>query len=305
MLNSQKTTQTDIVGPVTKLVILLGLSVWAFWPELTMIVSTLPRSSELAHAAVAPVAILLLIYQRRRALIENLTKGSLFGVVVLIAGIGLYAVATWPFSYGYVRNIAMIPVFAAVILAACGWRVLKLSVPMLLLLLLSIPIGPRLYASLIIRPETYTIAATATALDWLPGINTWVEGVDVFFSSAQNVGAVALGESNRGARLLLALALVGVFVTFSQIRSLGRLVTVAIAAAPIVLFCNFLRFFCWGLIATYSQLGPASALPRNIAVVCSLFAAYVLFVIVCSFKLNLFIKADEDQHNTAAEGCYE
>ena len=293
MLNQREATESEIAGAVARLAILSGLCVWVFWPEAVDITSRAPKYSETAHALVTPLAVLLLVYCRRTALAKNLTKGSVWGIVLLVVGLFLYAGTTWPFRYGYARNMATVPILAGAVLAACGWRTLKLSLPMLLLVLLSIPIGTRLYATLIIRPETYTTAATTTALDQLPGIDTWVEGTDLFFSSKQSSGVIGLGEFNRGARLLLAFATVGVFVTFSRIRPLWRVAASGVAAAPIVLFCNFFRLLCWGLVVIYTGVGAASALPRNVSTVCSLLLSYGLFAFVCAFRLNLFIEDGE------------
>lgn len=297
MLNQREVTGSEIRAALAKLAILFGLFVWVFWPEMVNIVSKAPGSSEAVHALVTPVAILLLVYCRAAALIKKPIKGSPWGVVLLLAGLVLYAGATWPFSYGYVRNAAMVPVLAGVVLAACGRRVLKLSLPMLLLVLLSIPIPSSHYARLIIRLETHTISATTKALDRLPGIDTSAEGVDLFFSSAEGSGVVGLGESNRGARLMLAFATVGVFVVFSRVRSPWRVFFAAVAAVPIVLFCNFLRFFCWGLAVIYTGIGPTSALPRNVSAVCSLSASYALFAFVSAVRLNLFIEDSEHGKN--------
>jgi len=218
----------------------------------------------------------------------------MWGIVLLLAGLAAYAAATWPFSYAFIRYITMIPVLAGVVLVARGWQSLKLSLPLLLIVLLAIPVPSRLNARLIIRPETYTIAAVTATLDQLPAIDTQARGVDLFFSSEHSSGIVALGESNRGAKLLLAFAMIGVFVLFSRIRSIGRIITVALAAGPIVLFCNYLRLLCWGVIVIYTSIMPPGALPRNISTVCSLFAAYTLFVLVCAVRLNLFVEVEQD-----------
>ncbi len=297
MPNEQVITTEEITGALARLFVLSALCVWAFWPELANIASLAPKTSETAHILVAPVAILLLVYHRRRALAKNLTKGSVWGAVLIVAGLAFYAGATWPFSYGYARSVAMVPVFAGAILAACGLRTLKSSVPMLLLLLLSLPMSTGLNARLIIRPETYTIATTAKALNQLPGIDTSIEGKDIFFSLSRSPGVIALGESNRGVRLLFAFGIVGVFVIFSRIRPPWRVVAALTAAVPIVLFCNFLRLLCWGLVVIYAGIGPANALPRNISAVSSLFAAYGLFLLVCTGRLNLFVKVNEQENS--------
>ena len=277
-----------------KLGLLLTLFVWMFRPELRRITLGAFGSTERVHALVAPMMILLLVWHRRRTLTECLAKGSTFGPVLVVAGLFLYAAATWPFSYGYARDIAMVPVLAGLILATCGRRALRPCLPMLLLFILAIPIGGRIYARLIIRPETYTIKLTATTVGKLPGVDTTLKGADVFFKSRSTSGVVALGRSNRGARLLSAFAAVGVFVVFSRIRSPWRLLFIAVAAVPIVLACNLFRFLSWTLLDVYAFTDPAALMSQNLSSVLSLLLAYALFAIVSSVRVNLFVEADEN-----------
>lgn len=293
MLSRREPASDKVAGAVTRLVILLGLFIWMFRPELTRIASTAASSSDWVHTLIIPVMIALLVYLRRAALVETLSGGSPWGVLLLTAGLALYAAATWPFSYGYIRDIAMIPVLAGIVLVASGWGALRLSLPMLLLAMLAIPLGPRIYARLIILPETYTIQAVAAVLGVLPGVDTVVKGVDVFLESDFGSGVVALAESNRGVRLLPAFAALGVFVAFSRIRPIRRLVIVACTAIPIILFCNFFRLLCWGVLDVYVVDSPAGPLPRNASTILSLLLAYLLFAWVSSAKLNLFVDAHQ------------
>ena len=293
MLSRREPASDKVAGAVTRLVILLGLFIWMFRPELTRIASTAAGSSDWVHTLIIPVMIALLVYLRRAALVEQLSGGSPWGILLMTAGLALYGAATWPFSYGYIRDIAMIPVLAGIVLVAAGWGALRLSLPMLLLVMLAIPLGPRIYARLIILPETYTIQAVAAVLGVLPGVDTVVKGVDVFFESDFGSGVVALAESNRGVRLLPAFAALGVFVAFSRIRSVRRLVIVACTAIPIILFCNFFRLLCWGVLDVYVVDSPAGLLPRNASTILSLLLAYLLFAWASAAKLNLFVDADQ------------
>lgn len=294
MVNQREIAKSEIVAAVVRVAILLGLCMWVFWSDAIRLVPKVPKSSETLQILISPIAIILLLYLRRNVLARNLTNGSSWGILLIIGGLVMYAGARWPFSYGYARSIAMIPVLAGAVLVACGWRILKLTLPMVFLVLLSIPIGSRLYARLIIRPETYTIAATAITLDQLPGVDTTVKGIDLIFSSHKGSGVVGLGESNRGARLLFVFAAVGIFVSFSQVRSLWRVIVIVFTAVPIILFCNFLRLLCWGLVVIYTPVKPTSLIPRNISATCALLILYALFVLVCTVKLNLFIEAEEE-----------
>jgi len=282
-----------------KLAILSALYVWVFWHNVSNMALSGFKSSESAHVLTVPIAILMLVYLRRSDWADCISPGSAWSVVLLILTLALCAVFIWPFSYGYAYNIASVLVLGSLVWITMGRRACKLSLPMLMLVMVAIPMGPRLYATLIIRPETYTIGATAKTLDLLPGVDTVVKGVDIFFSSLRNSGVVGLGESNRGARLLLAFATIGIFVTFSQARSFWRLLFVGITAGAVVLFCNFLRFMVWGLATIYLSVSPTSALPRNISAICSLFAVYAIFVLLCSAKVNLFIEEQEDQSREA------
>jgi len=294
--DSQEAAGNQGIRVVLQILILLALSVWVFWWEVVFMYRLVRNSTDMAHVAAMPVAIFVLILSRKKELQKCITRGSIWGIVLILTGLFLYAAATWPFSYGYVRDLALIPVWAGIIGICGGRKILKRSLPMLLLVFLSIPLGSRMYAQLIIRPETYTIAATAKSIDLLPEIEVTVSGTDIFYTSEHSEGAIALGESNRGARLLLCYAAIGVFVVFSRIRSFGRVFMVALSATGVIFFCNFLRLFCWALMVIITNAEPVDAWPKNASTVISLIACYGIFVWISTFKLNLFLEEkSEDQ----------
>ena len=292
MIEKTQLAKEDVTVSVVKLAGLLFLCTWAFWPELAAMISGTLNSSEKVHLLIIPVMVVLLIYLRRDALRTNLTNGSFAGIIMIIFGFFVYAFATWPFNYGYVRDVAIIPVLGGIILASCGWRVFRLSVPILLLMLLAIPIPSRIYAAIIIRLETLTIEACVRILSLLPGTDVFVRGVDIVFSSTKSDGIVALGESNRGVRLLSAFGVLGTFIVFSEIRSWRRIFIVSILALPIVFLCNFLRLLFWAILGIYAQFSMVSKIPRTVSFVFSILVLYGLFALVCVFKLNLFIEDD-------------
>lgn len=297
----QKAAGNQGMRVILQILILLALSMWAFWSEVVFMYRLVRDSSDMAHVAAMPVAIFVLVLIRKKELHKSITGGSIWGMGLILLGLFFYAAATWPFSYGYARDLALIPVWAGIVLVCGGWKILKRSLPMLLLVFLSIPIGSRVYAGLIIRPETYTIAATAKCVDVLPGIEVSVSGTDIFYTSEHSEGVIALGESNRGARLLLCYAAIGVFVVFSRIRSFWRVFWAALLATAVVFFCNFLRLYCWALMVIITNAEPADAGPKNVSTVISLIACYGIFVWISSFKLNLFLEEKSEDHLTEAE----
>ena len=286
---------------VVKLIVLVGLCLWAFWPEVVYVVSRAVRDSDWAHALAVPVAVLALVYRRRERLAEGLTTGSVWGVVVLVMGFGLYAFSIWLLSFKQLQNVIMLPVLAGALLAVGGRRVAKLCLPMLLLVALAIPIGERMYASLIIRPETYTLSATRFVLDKLPGVSVERVGPDLLFTRGQDTGSIALGEYSRGARLLVASVAVGVFVVFSRIRPVWQVAVMVLLAGPIALFCNLVRMFAWGATTIYGGFGPLSGLPRAVSILASLVLAYVLFALLCVMLDNLVLEVDEEEEDCEPE----
>lgn len=268
---------TEARTAVVQTLILFALCVWAFWPELRYMGRVVIGNSDWAHALAVPIAVLILLHGRRAHLARNLTRGSIWGLILIIGGLAVLAVTTWPFTYGYPRFAATVPVLAGIVLAVGGWRVLKLCLPMLLLVLLSIPIGPRKYASLITVPERYTLATTRWILDQLPGVEVEQDGLDFRFTRDGQTGTIALGEPRRGASLLMSYAIIGVFVTFSRLRPVWQIAVLAVATIPIALLCNLVRTVTWGPVTIYGGVGPASPVPRAVAAVVSLLLAYGLF----------------------------
>lgn len=299
--DGEATTRTpvalaDEIGlVVVRLLVLLALVVWVFWPELKGAVGGVFSSGEWSHGLVAPGLILLLAYRRRHALAAALTRGSAWGFVVLVLGLGLFAANLWPFDFTYLRLAALVPVCAGALLAVAGWRVLRLCVPMLVVLLLSLPIGPRQYASLTLRLEMYTTAAARIALDVLPGVAVTQDGPDLNFTAAGRSGTVALGEPRRGAGLLVTYLVLGVFVTFARVRPAWQVAVMALLAVPIVLLCNLARLVAWGLIEIYGHTPPGSAWPRVVASLAAVGLAFGSFLLGVWTVARIVEPVDDDE----------
>lgn len=283
---------------VVRLLILLGLAAWVFWPELRVTVDAIFASGDWSHSLAAPLLILLLVYQRRQRLAEALTSGSVWGIVVLALGLAMLAANLWPLDFTYLRLVALVPVCAGAVLATGGWRVLRWCLPMLLVLWLSLPIGARQYATLTIRPETYTLAATRLILDALPGVVVTQSGPDLDFARGEHRGTVALGEPRRGAALVVTYIMLGVCVAFARVRPAWQVVVLALLAGPIALLCNLVRLVGWGLLNIYARLPVESPWPRILASGCALLLAFGSFA-VAAWVLAHLVEAVEDEPQVA------
>jgi hypothetical protein len=288
-----------LAGAVAKVIVLLALCGWAFWPVVCGIVRRAVRHSDWAHTLVLPIVLLALLVCRRRRLAACITRGSVWGLWAIVTGLMFYALCSrWPLNFGYAGDVAIVPVLGGIVLATCGWRVLKHCLPLLLVVLLSIPLGQRMYAGLIIRPETATLSAARLTLSALPGVDVRLEGQDLIYDRGERSGAIALGQPNRGASLLFVYAVVGAFVVFSRFRPAWHLIVLGVIAGPIVLLCNWLRVFVWGVVSIYAGSDAISALPRTVAVTSSLAAVYAAFGLACGLLSALFSSAGRTQAQT-------
>ncbi len=265
---------------VWQLLILLGVCLLAFRRSGATIMRFALNDRDSAHLLAAPFLIGLLALRRRHELKQQLSRGSIWGVALVLAGLTAHAAAQWPFNFtGYPSWLTIVPIMAGIILAVGGWRLLKLCGPMLLILLLAIPISPRHYAFLIIGPETLTLRAVQVTLDLLPGVFVELAGPELSYFGSQGAGHIALGEPHRGASLFLAYLSITVFVTFASIRAPWQVTAMGFAAAPIALISNYSRLVMWGAVTIYGGAGPLSPYPRVIAMTLSLLGAWGLSVL--------------------------
>lgn len=282
-----------------QLAILLSLCAAAFRNELLALDVAL-QDGDAAHALAAPLIILVLFQRWRRALVESLAPGSLWGAALLLASIGVYILSAWPFNYALPRRAAIVPAVAGAILAVGGWRAVRLSIPMLLVLLVAIPTGSRYFAFLVIKPETHTLAAARATLDLLPGVFVDLEGADLSYSGSHGMGTIALGEHHRGAGLLLSYLCLGILVASYTFRPWWQLLALAAAAPAIVLFCNYARLLLWGMITIYGGAGPLSPMPRLASAAGALMLAYAAFGLLAIALSKILAEPPESTGHSAA-----
>ena len=279
-----------------QVLVLTGLWIALIRGEYEFLGARMFGDSEAAHALAAPVLIGLLLYRRWDLLVANLRPGSVWGLGLIGFALFMFAIFTWPFFLGFPRQAAIVPAVAGFILTVAGWRVLKLCVPVLVILLLAVPIGWRQYAFLIIWPETQTFKFAEMAFNLLPGVFASFDGPDISYTTSQSSGSIALGDPHRGASLFLAMAMIGAFVTYARIRPLWQFVAIAVCAGPILVICNFLRLIIHGLVTIYGDFDAISSIPRLTAAASALLLAYGMFAAVL-WTLNNAVQPAEEKEN--------
>jgi len=277
--------------PIARFLVLFGLTIILFWPEIISIFHISVFQSDYIHILFIPFIILAFAFLHRNALLSSIRlAGNGSGLILVLAGTLLYALASWPFSFGLLRQLAMLPVLAGIVLLSFGYKFLIRTSPVFLLLILAVPLGSRLYARLIIFPETYTIRITAETLNLLPGIDTEIQGNDLILIRGSHKQVVGLGESNRAARLFYLYGVLGIFVIYSQNISFSRKTIALCFLGPLILLGNLVRFEIWSIILAFGNYEPTNLFPKTASAFCAIGFCYFTVILLCSIKLRLFIE---------------
>lgn len=259
-----------------QMAVLTALAGWMFWPEIWWMARAATHDIEAAPTMAAPILALIMLWHRRHRIVASLDRGSAWGPVLIMLSLLVFTLSTYPWDFAMPRRAALVPLLAGCALTVGGWRVLRYSLPIFVLLAVAIPIGPRHYGKLIMLPEAHTLDAVRASLDMLPGVLVELRSTDLHYVSSSGRGTIALGEYHRGASLLLASLSIVLFISFLRIRPFWQLCVLVLLAGPIVMLCNYIRLMSWGLAAIYGSSDPTSPLPRIISIGVSLIAAYAL-----------------------------
>ncbi|MCB9865973.1 MAG: archaeosortase/exosortase family protein [Phycisphaerales bacterium] len=274
--------------------ILVLLTLWTFRDEVTKSVAQASTMTQAAHGLALPALAVMLLYCRRAELSRDLQKGSWWGAVLIILAVLAYAVTTWPFYVSYVRKLQFVTAFAGIALVVGGWRILWRCGPLLVLTGLAMPIGWNTYSTLSIRPETLTMDTALKALNLLPDMVVRLQGTELHYVHAGVQGVVGLGDAHNGLAAPLALASVYVFVTFSRVRPAWQSAILLIVAIPVVALGNLLRVLLHACLTVWSGAMPAEGLPRDVALVLSLVATYLVVAAASIVLDHLFVEEGGD-----------
>lgn len=265
----------DGMRGLTVLLALVAIGFAAVHREVAGMFEESVSNPESAHALAAPILAALLAWRWRDEAYECAGRGSAWGVAIVATGVLMALLAEWPFNYGSVRRLSLVPIVAGSIVAVGGMRMLRALAPALLIVMIALPLGSRLYARAVILPETVTISAAAAMLDAVTWADVQRWGPDLHFATAGGDGWIALGQSYRGASMLLAMTMIVAFVAGAERRTFAGYAAFAAAAVPIVLCCNAIRLVLQGLMVIVALPDPSSAWPRHAANVAAIAVSYM------------------------------
>ncbi|TMH62678.1 MAG: exosortase A [Betaproteobacteria bacterium] len=213
------------------------------WPTVESIVAIWSRSETFAHGFLIVPIVLVLIWQRRRALALLTPSPDALGLVLLAC-----AGAIWLVAYAgevlVVKQLALVATVWAAVIAILGREVARAIMFPLGFLVLGVPMGEALIPPLM----DWTADFTVTALQF-SGIPVFREGM--FFSIPSGNWSIVEGCS--GVRYLIASFTVGVLFAYLSYRKLWKRLLFAAMSIIVPIIANGFRAYLIVMIAHLSD----------------------------------------------------
>jgi exosortase A len=254
--------------------LLAGAFLAAYLPVMTDLVRAWSGSDDYSHGfLIVPIALYIIWY--KRGLLAGATKvGSWVGLPVAVLSLLAYLFARAG-DILTLASLSMIGFIAGTVLFLFGFRVLRLSLFPLLLLLFMIPIPAQIYAGLTIPLQLLVTRATVL-LASSAGIPIFCEGNVIHHSR----GTFEVVQACSGLRSIMALLTLGAVFGYFSLRSNFLRTILFVSAVPIAVAVNILRVFAMVTAIHFLGIDLTKGAPHTILGIVLFAVAAAIFVLV-------------------------
>jgi exosortase len=230
--------------PIQVLLALCALAglIWVFLPTLADLASRWGSESQYSHGFVVPVFAGVLLWLRRRKLPKKLGKPNFWGLVLLVAGLGLRFLGTYIY-FDWLSAVSLLPCLAGVCLLAGGWKTLRWAWPAIAFLIFMVPLPHRLEGELALPLRGIATRASTFLLQTI-GFAAFAEGHVI------RMGEIRIGvvEACSGLSMLLIFFALSTAVVLLTQRTVLEKGVILLSAIPIALIANVTRIFATGIV---------------------------------------------------------
>ena len=215
-----------------------------------------------------------LAWERRDRFARLPQRPALFGLVVVLASLGLLVVGTLGAEL-FLTRVSMIGVLAGTILFLAGWAHLRVMAFPVGFLLLMIPLPALIFNQIAFPLQLLASQAGATAVSAF-GVPVLREGNLIVLSYA----TLEVAEACSGIRSLVSLLTLGiVYAYFIDPRTWMRL-AIVISTIPVAILANAIRVAGTGVAAEYLGAEAAEGFFHG-------FSGWALFLVACGALIGI------------------
>ena len=223
------------------LMILAALVFWVYWLTLTKLINYLINNDDYSYGLLIPIVSCYIIFQKWPKIQQTLWGPSWWGLPIIICGLWLNILGELAADV-YVPRVSLIITLAGILILLGGWRLIRLLIFPLLLLILMIPL-PELVTNKLTMQLQLISSQLATGFLQLSGIPVFRQGniIDLGVRQLQIVDACS------GLRYILALLALGVIFCYFYQRKPWKILILLIVLIPATIFANALRVAAMGV----------------------------------------------------------
>ncbi|HEY3242907.1 MAG TPA: exosortase/archaeosortase family protein [Phycisphaerae bacterium] len=237
-----------------------------------------------------PVFSLYFLAGRREALRAVPSRASVLGLLVLLAGIGLYTLGLQR-TIGYFKGVAAVVTIAGLAWYLAGTGVMRIAWFPIAFLLLAIPLPYGVYVSL--TQPLQMLAARAAALLLavsVPGLSAEAAGVRVDYFYQGVPGSLHVDQGCSGMRTQMALLTLALVVAYQGQRPNWQRVVLVAACVPIAILVNVLRVTLTGWLQVHGLTDYARGSAHALLGIVLFFGVALSLLMLVGYVLqNLFI----------------
>ena len=285
---------------VWKVLIIGGLFVWLWWPEIYRLLQTWSTPDE-SHGILIPLFSVYFLYQRRRQIAQVRGRVNVLGMAVIVASLAGYLLFT-AVGFAYPSSLMMIIMLAGVVLFLGGWPVFRHAWLPVMFLLFAVPLPQYLHDGLTIPMRQLASQVGAMILNALPAVDCQAIGVVIDGNHGGKVFTLEVAEACSGMRLLRAFVALGVAMAYLEPRPMWQRLILVASTVPIAILVNVVRVVLSGLISIYIGREYAEGTPHELLGLGMLVVAFGLYGLLAMMMNRLFVEEEEETQGVLVVG---
>jgi len=230
-------SQSNLPVLVPVILLLLAMTVWAYWPTITDLFKEWQRDDDYSAGQLVPLTALFLVWYERKRLRSCLPSPCWWWGIALLIVAQTSRTFGLLFMYESAERYSLVLTIAALTLLVAGRQIFRRVFWILLFLLLMVPLPGRIHN--LISGPLQNIATTGSVF-LLEAFGTKVsQHGNVVMLNGQITMAVE--EACSGLRMLTAFIIVAAFIAYMIKRSRGQKAFLLLSSIPVAVMCNIFR----------------------------------------------------------------
>jgi exosortase len=287
---------------LSKLLVLAGLLGWMYSDHLYRLYRWWLQP-DWSHGFLIPLFSLYVVHLKRRELMADAGRGSVWGFVLMAMSTVVYIAAVY-MKVGYPQPLSIVSMIAGMVLFLRGWRTLWLTLFPIAFLILAMPPPERMYRALTQPLQQFAALLSTAALNLFPGAEVERSGVNIsYWVEGHGSGTFTVAGACSGMRSLMAFVAMGLAMAYFSPRPMWHRIATAAIVVPVALFCNVLRVIATGCLQMYGHESLSMGTAHTTLGLATFGLGFVLFMIWLWVLDHLVVEESPGNEAASATGA--